>query len=234
MKFHSIIRKRVQLRTRIFIDFDATLFSTPTFKLDLFEFYRNAGYAEQEVQECYEQECADYKYSIKGNLERLEKMHPYDQEKVNILMSELYKKVPEYLYDDSVEFLRSIDRNKYEVNLLSLGDIEFQSEKINHSGLAGLFDNVLITEQQKWDFLEDKVGEREKFFIIDDRADTAKEIKQKFPASIPIRIVREDINRDDPYFGGGFEGIQIRGLMEAIEYLNKEEKIDKFVPNYAN
>lgn len=206
-------------KTKIFIDFDGTLFSTQEYKKSLFELYEKAGYSEEEVEKAYWAECQDYKYSLRGNLEKLELLRPYDHETIDPLVEESFARVPEYLYDDSINFVKSLDREKYEVNLLSLGDIEFQSEKINHSGITDLFDNVYITEQQKWDFLQDKIGQDEKFVIIDDRDDTMREIGEHFPAAVPIRIMRNDFDKNDPFLGKEYEGIQVGDLMGAVQYL---------------
>lgn len=209
------------MKTKLFIDFDGTIFSTSRFKRDIFHLFKKAGYSEQEIEKTYWEECRDYKYSIEGNLRRLEKIRGYNKEKIDPLLEKIYRKVKKYVYKDTKTFLRKIDREKYKVNLLSLGDIGFQRLKVDHSGLVDLFQDIFITDQQKWLYLKNLLEQDEKFIIIDDRADTTEKIKAIFPNSNSIRILRKDYDRNDPYVNLQCpNGVtQVENLKQALKYL---------------
>ena len=206
------------MKQKIFIDFDGTVFNTFAFKKDLFAIYKKAGYKEEEIEKTYWDECLDYKYSIEGNLKRLANIRKYDEGKIDPEVERVYAKVPSYLYKDTVPFLKKINHSKYEVNLLSLGDIGFQRLKVDHSGLEKYFDNIYITDKQKWDYLADFLPTESFFVFIDDRADTVENIGKKFPNSVPLRILRNDFDHDDPYIELDCKELQIGKLTEALKY----------------
>ncbi len=209
------------MKKQIFIDFDGTIFSTSRFKKDILHIFKCAGYSKEEIEKTYWEECKDYRYSIEGNLKRLARICEYDKAKIDPMVERVYKKVRKYLYKDTIPFLRKINREKYKVNLLTLGDIGFQRLKFDHSGLEKLFDDIYVTENQKWNYLKDIVKREEDFVMIDDRVDTSEKIKENFPNSLPIRIFRKDYDKNDPYLCRDCPkgAVQVVNLKEAFEYI---------------
>lgn len=207
------------MKIKLFVDFDGTLFDTSLFKEKLFEIFKLTGATDDEIMHCYNSECLDFKYSPFSNLEKLYQLKQFDIEAarrdINELCSESYK----YVYADSDHFLSEIDRNQYELNLLTLGDIEFQRSKVENSKLTKHFNNIYYCENQKWDFIEKLVDQNEKFIIIDDRGDTAEKIKAKFKRSMPIMIDRFDRIEDNYTPKDNFQGLTIKNLKQAIQYL---------------
>lgn len=209
------------MKTKLFIDFDGTIFSTLAFRDKMFEIFTMAGFDEEEIKNTYAAESLDYLYSANGNLERLQKIHEYDIEKANLRMDKLIKTSKDFMFPDFDEFIQSVDREKYELDLITLGDLEFQKAKVEASGIVKYFDNVYYCEKQKWDYLDDLVELNDKFIIIDDRADTLERISKKFKRSFPILMDRQQKDLADPYLSQqkDYLGIKAKNLKQAGQYL---------------
>lgn len=209
------------MRTKLFIDFDGTLFDTEAFKEKMYDIFIKAGFEIDDIKATYNAECLDYNYSPIGQMERLEKVHSFDMTAANQRFTKLYKSCSQYLYSDSVEFLEIVDKEKYELDLFTLGDILFQKTKVDHSGIVKYFDNIYYTEIQKWEHLEKLVKQNEKFVIIDDRGDALLEIQKKYKQSLAVHIIRPTKDRDDPFIqqSSNFPGVNIKNIKQAQKYL---------------
>lgn len=208
-------------KTPIFVDFDGTLFDTALFREQIYEVFVKSGYDLADIRSTFIAECMDYKYSPEGQFSRLLEIKHSNEKLVQARLDNLYAMVPRFIYPDTHEFLRTVDRSKYEVNNLTLGDIEFQRKKVEAAGFRDLFDNYFVTDQQKWDFLGSVVKPRDYFLVIDDRADTLENIKSKYPKSLCLQIIRQDLDIDDAanFYKDVFSGIKIRDLSQALRYL---------------
>jgi FMN phosphatase YigB (HAD superfamily) len=207
-------------KTKLFIDFDGTMFDTAKFRDGIFEVFEKAGYAHEVIMKAYVEECMDYKFSLEHLLNRLERVEERDKDKIRGDIRALYERVPSMLYGDTILFLNNIDREKYEVNLLSMGNFEFQKRKIDHAGIKDLFDNVYICENQKWDYLDTLVKPEEKFILIDDRGDTIKNVAEKYPNSRPMQIERKDEDNADPVrVDLDYDNRVVHSFKQAMSYL---------------
>lgn len=209
------------MKTKLFVDFDGTIFNTLAFRKKMFEVFTMSGFDETEIKNTYAAESLDFKYSPDGQWQRLEKIHEFDKEKAKIRMDKLIKSSSQFLFDDFAGFINKVDREKYELNLFTLGDIDFQKAKINSSKVASFFDSVYYCEIQKWDFLEGLVEINEKFIIIDDRADAMEKVGKKYKRSFPIFINRSEKDLDDTALlnQSDFSGISVKNLKQAGQYL---------------
>jgi len=209
------------MKEKLFVDFNGTLFDTEAFKKEMYAIFIKAGFDIDEIKATYNAECLDYKYSPIGQMKRLEKIHTLDKEAANRRFEKLYLNCQDYLYDDSIDFLKSVDRDKYELDLFTLGDTKFQSIKVENSKIGPYFDNVIYTEIQKWEYLDNLVGQKEKFITIDDRGDALAEIQKKFNRSLVIQITRPIKDKDDPFIKqtSNFAGINVKNLKQARQYL---------------
>ncbi|MFA4996120.1 MAG: HAD hydrolase-like protein [Patescibacteria group bacterium] len=207
------------MKTKLFIDFDGTLFDTRRLKTDLFNTFKSMGFAEDKIELTYKKACEDYIYSPIEQLQLLQDFKKCDAKEATEKFETLYKKVPDYLFKDSVDFLGSLDREKYEVSLLTLGDEDFQKKKVESSKIAKYFDNIYYCRNQKWIFLKELVDLDEKFFIIDDRGDAMYEISKEFKNSIPIEINRSKEALDIMEKPSSYDGLSIKNFVEATQYL---------------
>ena len=208
--------------TKLFIDFDGTLFDTAKLRDATFVVLGKAGFDRSEILSVYQAECLDYKFSITGFLERFTKIRPYNRSLADVRINNLYESIAaDFLYPDAVEFLKNLDHNKYEVDLLSMGDLEFQKLKVKHSGLAEYFDNLFFTDIQKWDYMKNFVDKNERFVIIDDRSDTVHKISENFPKSLCLELDRKGEDKYDPARNGQlFNNISAKNLKQAAMYLD--------------
>lgn len=207
------------MKTKLFIDFDGTLFDTRHLKIELFNAFRSMGFAEDQIELTYKKACEDYIYSPIEQLQLLQNFKKCDIQEAIEKLEELYKKVPNYLFKDSVDFLKNLDREKYEVNLLTLGDEDFQKKKVDSSGITKYFDNIYYCRDQKWIFLKTLVDLEEKFFIIDDRGDALFKISKDFKNSIPIEINYSKKPIDIMEKPSSYDGLSIKNIVEATQYL---------------
>ena len=209
------------MKTKLFIDFDGTIFSTMAFRDKMFEICTMAGFDEEEIKNTYAAESLDYLYSANGQLERLQKIHSFDIEKAKLRMDKLIKTSKDFMFPDFEEFIHSVDREKYEIDLITLGEVEFQKAKVEASGIVKYFDNAYYCETQKWEYLDELVELNEKFIIIDDRADTLEKIGKKFKRSFPILMDRQQKDMDDPFLSQQeqYTGIKVKNLKQAGQYL---------------
>jgi len=209
-------------KRKIFIDFDGTIFDTAGFRDQIYKLLRRYDFDDQEITRFYREECLDYKFKPNGLFERLANLKRFNLSECRELMNQLYDKVPDYIFPDTFKFLKGIDRHHFEVNLLSLGDPAFQRKKIFSSGLDIYFDNIYITELQKWDYFRKKklVADDEVFYLIDDRSDTIFEVKKNFPRSIALEIDRAKEDKNDPVRSGkNYDNSKIRNFQQVFAYL---------------
>jgi hypothetical protein len=89
-----------------------------------------------------------------------------------------------YLFPNTKKNLESIAERKI---LLTFGDLDFQGKKVKELGLEKYFDEVILTDEHKLDFLKDfveKNSDKEIIFINDNynkRFSENEEIKKAIP-----------------------------------------------------
>lgn len=208
-------------KTPIFIDFDGTLFDTAKFRDQIYDVFIKSGYDLQDIRSSYIAECMDYKYSPEGQFKRLLDIKHSNDKLVSARLDNLYDGVSRLVYADTEDFLRSIDRSKFEANLLTLGDLDFQTRKVKESGLYDFFDQLYICDIQKWDYMANIAEPRDYFIVIDDRADTLENIKSRFPKALCIQIIRQDLDLEDAanFYKEVYSGIKVHDLNQALRYL---------------
>ncbi|OGD65790.1 hypothetical protein A2215_01070 [Candidatus Berkelbacteria bacterium RIFOXYA2_FULL_43_10] len=207
------------MKIKLFIDFDGTLFDTKCFKAKIFGVFLELGFSAEEIEKSYFEECRDYLYNPIDQAKNLCELREFDLESAIAKLREAESISFQCVYDDSLEFLENIDRQKYEVVLLTLGDIGFQKAKFDNSGLNKYFDDALFTKLQKWEYLKDVVGAGEKFILIDDRGDTCAKVAENFPDSKTLEINRRQSAPDPMEPKDDYRGIKIKNFDEAQKYL---------------
>jgi len=211
------------MKTKLFIDFDNTLYDTRFLKNNLFEVLENKGFSKAEVLATYEKASSNYNYSPKSHLGELLKVRNFNSKATEAIIESLYLDAQEHLFKDTIDFLKSLDRTKFEVDLLTLGNSEFQKRKVEASGIDGYFDRIYYCEDQKWIFLKTLVKKDEKFFVIDDRNDALYKICEEFKNCIPLEINRTEKPLDPMEKPSPYRGVSIKKIDEAIPYLEEEQ-----------
>jgi len=121
------------------------------------------------------------------------------------LKSEVIKK---YLYSDAIKFFKNLKKLGKKMILLSLGNPDFQAEKIKALDLEKYFDRVILTNEKKVIKLKeilDTINDRPAWFI-NDRIVENLEAKKLFPELKIVQTVFPFISEAEykstglPYF----------------------------------
>jgi len=214
------------MKTKIFIDFDGTIFNTEKFKDDMFFALRKLGFDEETVMCHYQDECKDKHFSLDGLIERLRAVRKFNVEDIEKQVNQIYSDAPNLIFADFMPFLEKVDREKYEVDILTLGDLEFQKSKVTSSGIVSNFDNIYYTEVDKWDYIKKIISKDEPFILIDDRADTIDKVAKGYSKSTALWIDRKarDKDFDDPTITRKeYNTLKVTNFGQVFDYLEKEE-----------
>lgn len=204
------------MKTKLFIDFDKTLFDTSKLKEQLVRIFSQFGFSQEEINQSYLASYLGGKYSPEGQTQLLNNIRAFNLEVAGLKIKSMLFDSSKLLYPDSVEFLDNINREKYEVDLLSYGDMEFNNRKVKHAGIADKFDNIYITNIEKQIYLKDFVKKEENFIVIDDKIDILEKISADYRNGFMIYINR-DIDNISKNFH--FKGTRVRNLKQAQQYL---------------
>ena len=208
------------MKNRLFIDFDGTIFETKKFEKTFFETLIKAGISESELRTAYQLECLTYRFSLNSLVYKLHEKINFNLKLTMARLDSHYLKIPgNFIYPDVVSFLQGIDRSKFSVELLTLGDPEFQKKKIKLSNILPYFDKTYYTTEQKWNWLKNEVKSNERFVIIDDRGDTIYEIGKIYKNALALEINRSDLQSDPMEPRKRYANIVVRNLKQAGMYL---------------
>jgi len=167
-----------------FVDLDYTLFDTRKLEDEMWAIFSSLGVSRQDYDETYKEslrtiskEYFDYSFQEHVNFlkERDYKLGPDIVEKLNKLLDN------NYLFADSVDFIKFVKEISSKVILLTAGDTKFQEEKIKHSKIRQFFDEVIILNGHKDDYLQPFVEKGNKILFVNDswRENTA--LRKRFP-----------------------------------------------------
>lgn len=99
------------------------------------------------------------------------------------------KELKELLFSDASSFLHFLKTVNQKIILLSFGEFSFQSKKINATGIAKFFDEIVITPDNKELALEkilkqfdDETG----VWFLNDKIEETRKILEHFPKLKPI------------------------------------------------
>ena len=179
-----------------YIDFDSTLFNTSGFIKEILI----ALSKEINFQDCNLGAEKIYlevkKVYAKDNIYNLNELCKYFAEKYNLNEERLVNSVDnvinngkDFVYNDSVEFLKNLINNGHKINLLTYTlkeRIEYQVQKVYGSGLVKYFENIIITTAPKWKL---DLNYSNGIFIDDNPKDLAGLYHQNSQAV--VRIKRE-------------------------------------------
>ncbi len=168
------------------IDFDDTLFNTHDFKKSRIESLLKAGVSPHDYQETYIEALKKndvFSYSNERHAELLT-VRGYSKEKVFAALQETTgERLREFLFPDTVEFIRKLKDTGSAVVLLSLGEPSFQELKVKGSGIAHFFDRMFMVQDSKEHILHElvSVGENsEDMWFINDKVGESLLIKNAF------------------------------------------------------
>ncbi len=181
------------MKTKLFIDFDDTLFDGQKFKKDLFQIFYDLGFSEQEIKASYDAvyDSENNGYAgVEAQLQYLnENVRNFDLPDALQKAWTLLKDLKAYLFPETVSFLNQIDRDKYDVHILTVGGKDFQKTKVRNSGLEEIIgeDNCHYTVDGKHLALSGLVGDNEHFILLEDKDSTIKEVSEKYPEATALK-----------------------------------------------
>ena len=167
-----------------FIDLDYTLFDTRKLEDEMWAIFSSLGVSRKDYDETYKEslctvskEYFDYSFQEHADFlkERDYKLGPDIVEKLNKLLDN------DHLFADSVDFIKFLKTISTKIILLTAGNLKFQEEKIKHSGIREMFDEIKILNGHKDDYLQPFVEKGNKILFVNDswRENTA--LRKRFP-----------------------------------------------------
>ncbi len=167
-------------------DFDRTLFDDDILIASLMRMFISYGATEEGLLNAYA------KIAVQGEIWSPWKWAEYTfgniSADINAGISGLHKRASEMVYKDTQPFLDYIANNKKII--LSYGDTRTQREKIDYSGLAHYFSDIVITQDGKKTSEFERFSKKENVIFIDDRGPIIDAVKSAHPDVICIRIMR--------------------------------------------
>lgn len=134
------------MKTKIYIDFDSTLFNTDEFYgkfLNICEKYNVDNKQVINIKNKTFKKACDFNLDILAK--KISEIHNLKKEFLDEV-EKLYSS--KYLFEDTISFLESIYL-KYELVLFTYGNKSYQNKKINATGIDKYFKDIFITENRK-------------------------------------------------------------------------------------
>ena len=168
----------------IYVDFDRTLFDCDRFLSDLYTLINKYNITKDMFKECQNQ-CKKKGFNPYIILDLVKEKYSFDNNLITEIIN-LMKKTNEYLYSDSIDFLKYLKSLNYEIVILTKGNTDYQSEKIYNSKIDGLYDKLIVTMKHKGEL---NINYPNGIFI-DDNPTEILSIMEKKPKKV-IRIQRD-------------------------------------------
>ena len=186
------------------LDFDDVLFNTSAFSLASRKIFIDSGVSEKEHDEFYQQMREDFKaknkvYHRDDHVALFTKRFPeVDADLLKKNIKTLHETMPNFVYDDTAGFLKSLSENGWHKIILTFGNEDWQKTKVNLSGVGALVEEIVVTEDvSKVLAAEDilkKAGNAEDIIFIDDNPYRAlHSVKEKFPHIRTIQLIRPEL-----------------------------------------
>ena len=170
---------------KIYLDFDRTLFDCDRFIEDLYKILSYYNIPRKIFLEC-QSKCQDIGFNIYYILDLIKEKCQLDS-RVYDEISKIMTRTNEYLYDDSVPFLKYLKSFNYDVIILSMGNNTYQQEKIFNSHIDSWYNKLIITMEHKGKLNLDFKNS----IFIDDNPTEIESILSKMPKLI-IRVERNN------------------------------------------
>lgn len=122
-------------------------------------------------------------YTIVEHARRTGRLDESDCRDLEARMRALWKDGRRFVFPGVPDFLLSAKKRGWETHLLTFGDEEMQTAKVEGSGLRTYLDSVIVTQQDKWREIENRVSERDTVVFVDDGGDYFLN-----PPSSPLRL----------------------------------------------
>ena len=200
-----------------YLDFDYTLFDTHAFRQGLYEILEKNGLDKTYLALTPEMKTSGQKLlNIKELFKSLSETKNIPLNNFLEPLEELYSRCDQFVYDDSVEFIKYLKSKNHKLHVLTWGEKEFQKEKLQASKLYDYFDEIVYAEVLKYEldidytngiFVDDSVRDLEGLYN--------KQAKQVF------RIKRPNGKNSDKELNIK-EILEFNSLKELQDYLESQ------------
>lgn len=177
----------------IVLDFDYTLFDAAKFRGDLGASLIKLGIDEKFFSETYKQvryrEGKESDYQPDKHLQILADKTDTDYLKLKDTYYQVIGEAKEYLYPDTLDFLKKMKQENNKLILLTFGNPEFQKLKVQNSGIGKYFEEIYYTDGSKTS-LAHKITDDPNVTFINDNPHEILELKSIYPQATFIQISR--------------------------------------------
>lgn len=211
----------------IFIDFDDVILNTKKFKEDLFGIFSAYRISREEYENTYydpSDQSPVKMHSMGDQIQRLQKNNFFDEKYLRKDLENFFtKNTSHYVFADVFDFVASHKND--EMCVLTFGNKVFQEKKITNSKIREHIANIIITDKNKVSALKEELEKKsflpeEKIFVIDDRTEQLRNIKQEFPDIITIFIKRPE-GRYQEMIKNEYCDFEAHNLQEAETIIKK-------------
>lgn len=200
-----------------YLDFDYTLFDTHAFREGLYEILEKNGFDKTYLALTPEMKTNGQKLlNIKELFKNLSESRNIPLKNFLEPLEELYARCDEFVYDDSVEFIKYLKSKNNRLCVLTWGEKEFQKEKLQASKLYDYFDGIIYAEQLKYTLDLDY----EKGIFVDDSVRDLEGLYNQNAKQV-FRIKRKNGKNSDKELNIK-EILEFNSLKELQEYLEKQ------------
>ena len=197
-----------------YLDFDYTLFDTHAFREGLYKILEKNGFDKTYLALTPEMKTSGQKLlNIKELFKSLSESRDIPINNFLEPLEELYSRCDEFVYEDSVEFIKYLKSQNHKLHVLTWGEKEYQKEKLQASKLYDYFDEIVYAEQLKYTL---DIDYENGIFVDDSVRDLEGLYNQK--AKAVYRIKRKNGKNSDKELNIK-EILEFNSLIELKEYL---------------
>lgn len=156
---------------KIFLDFDRTLFDLDAFHKEAREALEARGlpqgaYLASKQPFSTVSGMSGGSYTPERHEAELERLFPGMGLSLASFVRGLNREGQRFVFPGAEEFLRKIA--EHELIILTFGNDEYQRYKIAGSGLEGLIDRIIVTDEDKWAAMRVELSSDEEAIFVDD------------------------------------------------------------------
>ena len=193
---------------KIYVDFDRTLFDCDRFLDDFYALIAKYNIPRDLFKKCQNQ-CKKHGFNPYVILNKLEKEISFDKT-IYKDIEKLIHNSSNYLYSDTISFLKYLNEHNYKVSILTRGNKDYQKEKIVSANIGKYYDKLIVTMRHKGLlFLNYLNG-----FFIDDNPKEIESLLKRKPKKI-IRIKRINSKYGDSYLNK--DVVTVESLQEIMD-----------------
>ena len=206
-----------EYKMNYYLDFDYTLFDTHAFRQGLYEILEKNGLDKTYLAMTPEMKTSGQKLlNIKELFKSLSETKEIPLENFLEPLEELYARGNEFVYDDTVEFIKYLKSKNHKLHVLTWGEKEYQKEKLIAAKLYDYFDEIIYAEKLKYEL---DIDFQNGIFVDDSIRDLEGLYNQN--AKQVYRIKRPNGKNSDKELNIK-EILEFNSLIELQDYIEKQ------------